>query len=146
MTARTAAGAGFLLLGALTGCSDPEPGPVAAPSTAVTAVRTETTSPPPAAAPTRTTQAPAPPTPEPARTTPPAGDLNQFVALVRERLPEFVIDRRDDEVAALGEQTCAALQQGRRDAAVVAVMHDEGVTTADARTLLALARRAACPT
>ena len=68
------------------------------------------------------------------------------MARVREKLPEVVVDRRDDEVAALGEQTCAGVTKGRPDAATVGEIQRQGLTPADARALLALAKATACPT
>ncbi|GAB2603408.1 hypothetical protein Aab01nite_48380 [Paractinoplanes abujensis] len=139
------------LLGTLTACSDPAPtaplapapqGPspdAATPSSPVAAVRVSPApavreEEPQAKAPTRTT------------TRPPQRDMTRFVAAVRERLPEVVIDRRDEEIAALGEQTCAELKRGRKNAAMVTAMTDQGLAATDARTVLRLARTAACPT
>ncbi len=76
----------------------------------------------------------------------PKDDLDRFVALVRAKLPDAVIDRRDEEIAGMGELTCDWLAAGRKDAAVVAEIGKQGLTAPDAGVLLRLARDTACPT
>ncbi|MBL7261731.1 DUF732 domain-containing protein [Paractinoplanes lichenicola] len=143
------------LFGVLTGCSDPEPPTPVAPAPPPAIVE-ESPSPltsvrerePQASVREREPHASVretePQAKAPTRTT--ARDIDAFVALMREKLPEVVVDRRDEEVAALGEQTCAELKRGRKDTAVIAGMTDQGFTTPDAKTVLTLARTSACPT
>jgi hypothetical protein len=70
--------------------------------------------------------------------------LDRFVAAVRQQLPSVVIDHRDEEVAEIGEQACDSLAAGKANAAVLGEIGEFGVTAADARKLLTLARSNAC--
>ena len=72
------------------------------------------------------------------------GGMDRFVARVRQELPQVAVDRRDEEVAALGEQVCASLAAGRGMAAVAGEIRDQGVVAGDARALVALAGAEAC--
>ncbi|MFC3739061.1 DUF732 domain-containing protein [Paractinoplanes deccanensis] len=72
-------------------------------------------------------------------------DFSDFVASVQRDLPEVAVDRRDEEVAALGERTCAGLRSGKKSATVVNEIRAQGVPDPQARQLLALARVTACP-
>ncbi len=67
-----------------------------------------------------------------------------FVAAVQRQLPQVAVDRRDEEVAALGEQTCASPAAGHDEPAVLAQLRDQGLSEPDARTLLTLAEESAC--
>jgi len=71
--------------------------------------------------------------------------LDRFVEAVQRQLPEVALDRRDEEVEELGEQACDSLAAGEKDAAVAGEIGEQGVASADARTLVALARTTACP-
>jgi hypothetical protein len=133
----------------LAGCSAEKP-PVAVPPAAVPA-STDVASPSPdatAAVPTRTaTQPPAAATTAPAPKAPPEPpQWDRFVASVQRELPALAVDRREEEVAALGELVCSARAAGKRTATVVAEIEDAGVTEADARRLLTIAEDTACRT
>jgi hypothetical protein len=137
------------LASALAGCSADEP-PAAAPAPAlpVSVAPPVASSPSPAApaVPTKTaTRAPAA-----ARTLAPLATaeprLDRFVAAVQRQMPEIAVDRREEEVAAIGELACASRAAGKRKAAVVAEIEEAGVSAADARKLLTLAEATACRT
>lgn len=85
-------------------------------------------------------------TADPAHTDAGSGDpgLDRFVAAVQQKLPDVAMDRRDEEVAELGETACDALAAGQDPAAVVRELADEGVPADQARTLFTLARTTAC--
>ena len=68
-----------------------------------------------------------------------------FLAAVQERLPDVALDRRDEEVEALGEQSCAGLEAGKSANAVAGELGEEDVTPVDARKLVTLAGATACP-
>jgi uncharacterized protein DUF732 len=70
--------------------------------------------------------------------------LDRFVAAVQEQLPAVALDRRDEEVEALGTQACDALAAGDNVPAVAGELSAQGVTSADAEKLIALARSTAC--
>jgi hypothetical protein len=70
--------------------------------------------------------------------------LDRFVAAVRQKLPDVLLDRRDEEVEDLGRQACRALRNGRSATAAAGVVAAQGVTPADARTLVGLARGLLC--
>jgi uncharacterized protein DUF732 len=72
--------------------------------------------------------------------------LDRFVAAVQRRLPEVALDRRDEEVEDLGEQACDALKGGRSATAAAGGVVEQGVTPADARMLVGLARDNLCRT
>jgi hypothetical protein len=87
--------------------------------------------------------------PKPALTASPSAasgsaGLDRFVAAVQRKLPGVALDRRDDEVEDLGEQACAALGHGRSAASVTHEVAARGVTSADARMLVGLARDNLC--
>ena len=71
--------------------------------------------------------------------------LDRFVAAVQTQLPQIALDRRDEEVEALGVRACESLAAGHRAAAVAGGMRAEGVAAADVDRLVALARSTACP-
>ena len=74
-----------------------------------------------------------------------------FVSVVRERLPEVAVDRRDDEIAAVAGQACASLAAGDDAETVVAGTRSlgtadaEAVDHATARELIKLAIDTVCP-
>jgi hypothetical protein len=59
-------------------------------------------------------------------------------------MPQFVLDRRDDEVAELGEMACRSLTSGKKKTAVANEITEYGVGARDARELVTLARGTAC--
>ena len=71
--------------------------------------------------------------------------LDRFVAAVQRQLPDVALDRRDEEVEALGEEACAGLKAGKSDTAVAGALGGADVAPADARRLVTLARSTACP-
>jgi hypothetical protein len=81
----------------------------------------------------------------PARTTPEAVGEQRFVAVVQRDLPGLAMDHREDEIAALARQACAALAAGRSAGAVVAGARTFGVARASARALVRLAIDTVCP-
>ncbi|WP_245923268.1 DUF732 domain-containing protein [Paractinoplanes atraurantiacus] len=60
-------------------------------------------------------------------------------------LPEVAIDRRDEEVAAFGEQACRGLAAGKKAPAVVREFRAQGVSGPQAKRLFALASNTMCP-
>ncbi|MEU8818346.1 DUF732 domain-containing protein [Actinoplanes sp. NPDC048796] len=64
---------------------------------------------------------------------------------MQRELPEVALDRRDEEVAAFGEQACRGLAAGKRAPAVVREFQRQGVPGAQAKLLFALASNTACP-
>jgi len=109
----------------------------------VSPVPQATTTQPAAAAPTRT-ETTAVRRPQAKRTSTAAPSIDRFVAAVQRQMPQFALDRRDDEVAELGEEACRSLAAGKRDAAVATEITEYGVATNDARQLVTLARDNAC--
>lgn len=67
-----------------------------------------------------------------------------FVAAVQRQLPQVAVDRREEELAAIAEQVCASLADGKDRPAVLDEIRDAGFGAGDARTLLALAEETAC--
>jgi hypothetical protein len=63
---------------------------------------------------------------------------------VQKKLPEVAVDRRDEEVEDLGEQACESLGAGRSATAAAGEVAEQGVTPADARTLVGLAEDTLC--
>ncbi|MEU4237224.1 DUF732 domain-containing protein [Actinoplanes sp. NPDC026619] len=132
----------FGLLVALAGCSSPEEeaAPVAAaPASEPVQQATTTQSPllthrPEPKRPSRS--------PQTKKTSPPA--LDGFLAAVQKQLPQVALDRRDEEVEALGEQACTAIAAGRSATAAAGELSEEGVPAADARKLVALAGATVC--
>jgi hypothetical protein len=106
----------------------------------------ETTAPPtrltPTPAKTKTPARRPPAKPVRAETEPKS--IGRFVTAVQRQMPQFVVDRRDDEVAEIGEQACRSLAAGRRSTAVADEITGYGVAAKDARELVALARDTAC--
>jgi hypothetical protein len=54
------------------------------------------------------------------------------------------VDRRDEELAELGQQTCDLLAAGKNTTAVVGELGGQGIAEADARRLVVLAEDTAC--
>jgi hypothetical protein len=83
-------------------------------------------------------------------TPPPAGagsgdaGLDRFVAAVQRQLPEVAVDRRDEEIEALGRQACDALAASGKTATAARDLAGSGVTAAQAGKLVTLARSTAC--
>jgi multidrug efflux pump subunit AcrA (membrane-fusion protein) len=136
----------------LAGCSDDaEPADVPPPPV----VSSATSSPEPVASEAAGTTAAAP---EPTRTSKkPSAEktgtgLAGFVSVVRARLPDVAIDRRDEEIEAVAEQACASLAAGKRADAVVAETRSLGTADAEAtdqataRELIKFSIDTVCPT
>jgi hypothetical protein len=70
--------------------------------------------------------------------------MDRFVAAVQRQLPEVAVDRREEEVAELGDRACHSLASGHRVPAVADEISGYGLTGADARALVTLARDTAC--
>ncbi|MEU8657171.1 DUF732 domain-containing protein [Actinoplanes philippinensis] len=68
----------------------------------------------------------------------------RFLAAVRGKLPEVTVDLRNEEITEIGGQACASLAAGRPRRAVTAEVAEYGLAAADARALVALARRTLC--
>jgi ABC-type glycerol-3-phosphate transport system substrate-binding protein len=68
-----------------------------------------------------------------------------FVAVVQREVPGLAMDHRDEEIAAIAEQACAALAAGRSAGAVVAGVRTYGTDRATARKLIRLAIETVCP-
>jgi hypothetical protein len=144
--ARIATIAAVTVLFALAGCDHAPPRPATEPVPAATAVPKETATESPAAS------LPSPALSSPAAAKPPvdvdagsgSAGLDRFVAAVRRKLPDVVLDRRDEEVEDLGKQACDAFKGGRSATAVARAVAGEGVAPADARTLVGLARTDLC--
>jgi len=68
-----------------------------------------------------------------------------LVAVVQRELPGVSVDHRDEEIAALAQQACAALAAGRSADAVVAGVRTFGTDRASARQLVRLAVGTVCP-
>jgi Protein of unknown function (DUF732) len=107
----------------------------------------------PVPAPTR----PASPAPEPMPTN---GKINAgtgndaldyFVSTVQKRMPKVAIDRRDEELEAVAEQSCALLASGTDATTIAAVARTLGTgnpaatTRAAARRLVRLSIATVCP-
>ena len=124
------------------------PAPAATAESALHPAPERTTTTAQAAAPRPRHTSPAPRTPEPSPATD-AGSgnagLDRFVAAVQRQLPDVALDRRDEEVEALGEQACAGLRAGKTETAVAGEIGEQDVAPADARKLVTLARSTACP-
>ena len=145
--------AGIALLLGPAACAGPArttaaPVPVASTGPVLNPVPERTTTSAQAAAPGPRHTSPAPRTAAPAPATD-AGSgnagLDRFVAEVRRQLPGVALDRRDEEVEALGEQSCAGLEAGKSTNAVAGELGEEDVTPVDARKLVTLAGATACP-
>jgi hypothetical protein len=57
--------------------------------------------------------------------------LDDFVTVVRAKVPEVAVDRRDEEIEAIAQQACASLAAGKKADALVAETRSLG--TADAQ-------------
>lgn len=79
----------------------------------------------------------APPSPAPSAAAPAA---DRFVAAVRQQMPEVALDRRDEEITDLGDEACASIRDEHRD-----TLTGYGVTPAQARQLIGVARAELCP-
>ncbi|MFI6077902.1 DUF732 domain-containing protein [Actinoplanes sp. NPDC051343] len=154
--ARIATVAALGLLVGLAGCGhEPRTETVVAPAAAATGVPREAASGEPAlAAESPAPQAAVPEKPAPKKKPAAKADpaviggaaLDRFVAAVQQRLPEVALDRRDEEVEDLGEQACDALKGGRSATAAAGGVVEQGVTPADARMLVGLAKDNLCRT
>jgi predicted lipid-binding transport protein (Tim44 family) len=128
-----------LLLLTLGGCGDEpeaEPATVPVPATSVAPPASPST-----VAKSRTTGPKAAPTRKASTSTNPAG----FVTVVQRKLPELVMDHRDEEIGALAQQACASLAAGRSADAVVTEVRTFGTDQASARELVKLAIDTVCP-
>jgi Protein of unknown function (DUF732) len=137
-----------LMLG---GCGDeaePTAGP--APVTSSPAPVTQTTAPASAAATATTSPTPGGTATKPSPRRTGAGPSG-FVDVVRDRVPEVAVDRRDDEIEAVARQACASLAAGKDADALVAETRSlgtadaEAVDQATARELIKLAIDTVCP-
>ena len=132
-------GAAVLLL-ALGGCGD---GPEAEPATVPVPV-TSSADPVPSRPAVVTSRSPgSQAAAAPARAA--AARPDDFVGVVQRDLPDLAMDRRDEEILAVAEQTCAALAAGRSAGAVVAEVRTFGADRASARELVRLAITTVCP-
>jgi predicted small lipoprotein YifL len=102
-----------------------------------------------------------PATTAPASPTPPAsapasagtGDAPavEFVGVVRDRLPEIAVDRRDEEIEAIATRACASLTEGTDADTIVTetrslgTLDAEATDDATARELVKLAIDTVCP-
>lgn len=77
--------------------------------------------------------------------------IEGFVAVVQARMPEIAMDRRDEEIAAIAEQACASLADGKEAGRIVAETRTLGMgetkatDRAGARELIKLAIDTVCP-
>ena len=77
--------------------------------------------------------------------------LDDFVATVQKRMPEVVADRRDEELEAVAEQSCALLASGTDAKTITAVARTLGTGDPDAtdrstaRRLVELSIVTVCP-
>jgi uncharacterized membrane protein len=93
------------------------------------------------------------PTPEPSESpsTDASAAAREFVAAVREKVPEITKDRTDEEIAALGLLACQGLSSGQTADQLVAAAQSLGTLDATAtdpataRELLKLAIDTTCP-
>jgi hypothetical protein len=75
----------------------------------------------------------------------------EFASVVRDRVPEVAVDRRDDEIAAVARQACASLASGKEADALVDETRSLGTADAEAtdqataRELIKLAIDTVCP-
>jgi len=143
--------AGIVVLLTTAACGSPArttaaPPPVAPAGSVLNPVPERTTTPAREAAPRPRRTSPAPRTaPQDTGTGSGNAGLDRFVAEVRRQLPGVALDRRDEEVEALGEQSCAGLEAGKSANAVAGELGEEDVTPVDARKLVTLAGATACP-
>jgi hypothetical protein len=144
---------GIGLVIALAGCTDtpstPRAGTAAPVASVLSPVPEEAPPQPPGAAPRPRRTSPAPTPTATAKRAAEADSgvtgFDRFVAAVQQQLPAVALDRRDEEVEALGEQACDSLAAGRKAAAVAGEISSEGVAAPDARKLVTLAGTTACP-
>lgn len=137
-----------VLLLALGACGDePEAEPATVPVPAISSDPPGSARPTVSSSRSTATQAAA----RPGRAAPASGadrsraDPAGFVALVQRELPGMAVDRRDEEIAALAQQTCADLAAGRSPGAVLTAVRTFGADRADARKLVRLAVGTVCP-
>jgi hypothetical protein len=97
-------------------------------------------------------ETPAADPPSPASPAPPVESAGAgFVDVVRAKLPDVAVDRRDDELQAIADQACAALADGTGADAIVAETRSMGTQDAEAtdqataRELVKLAIDMTCP-
>lgn len=63
---------------------------------------------------------------------------------VGEQLPHLTLDRREEELAVLGELACNSLAEGKPASAVADDLQEQGLAETDARALATLAATNAC--
>ena len=93
------------------------------------------------------------PAADPPSTPPPSAEspADGFVDVVRAKLPDIAVDRRDDELQAIADRACAALADGTGADAIVAETRSLGTQDAEAtdqataRELVKLAIDTTCP-
>ncbi|GLW28460.1 hypothetical protein Areg01_14000 [Actinoplanes regularis] len=68
------------------------------------------------------------------------GNADLFVAAVRRDLPDLAVDRRDEEIAALGNKACALVRGDRQDD-----LAEYGVSTDQELRLTKIAEAGLCP-
>ena len=135
-----------VLLVALGGCGDDpevEPAIVPVPATSSGAVAVPSSSSPAVAAGSRKAGSQA--APAPARVEETGTGADGFVAVVQRKMPGLLVDHREEEIAALAQQACAALAAGRSAGAVVNEVRAYGTDRAAARELVKLAILTVCP-
>ncbi|MFC7535602.1 DUF732 domain-containing protein [Actinoplanes sp. GCM10030250] len=69
----------------------------------------------------------------------------RFTSAVQGRLPGVAVDRRPEEITALGNAACAELQTGQKRGAAADEVAGYGVSGTEARELVRLARTYLCP-
>ncbi|MGX6606498.1 hypothetical protein ACWKSP_30890 [Micromonosporaceae bacterium Da 78-11] len=82
--------------------------------------------------------------PKPYVPPPPTPRLDRFVAAVRSEMPDFAMDRRDEEVEEIGQRACTALHAGVKPTTVAGRLRALGVDGPAARSLVTLAKDTAC--
>jgi hypothetical protein len=123
---------------ALAGCGD-DPTPVRPPATGA--------APSTAAVPA----SPAPPASVPASQGTGDAPAVEFVGVVRNRLPEIAVDRRDEEIEAIATRACTSLAEGTDAETIVTETRSLGTLDAEAtdhataRELIKLAIDTVCP-
>jgi hypothetical protein len=91
------------------------------------------------------------PGPAPSSAAPATTAAEGFVGVVRGRLPEVAVDRRDDEIQAIADQACGALAGGTEADEIVTGTRALGTPDAEAtdqataRELIKLAIDTTCP-
>lgn len=134
-----------VLLLATGGCGSGDEEPPAAEFVAATPVTVDTTA---GTAPEPVRKAPPVRAAEPQKQQkpPPALDPAAFVRVVQASVPELAVDRRDEEIAAVAEQSCSSLAAGQdADTLVTETRNTAAVDRATARELIKLSIGTVCP-